>query len=107
MQKVPAICEVQFIRSADTAHAHLVTIALVRVLSFTSHQNSASELQIRECGQHDTYASARGRLKGVESYEVLQQNICSYGTRRPVDWYTTLKMEAASFSKSYTPIYTV
>lgn len=54
MQKVPAINEVQLIRSADTAHAHLGTTALGRVLPFTRHQNSVSELQCRECGQHDT-----------------------------------------------------
>jgi len=104
MQKVPAIYEVQFVRSADTAHAHLVTITLGRVLPLTRHQTSVSELQCRECGQHDTSVPVH---KAADSHAVLQQNICSYGMRRLVDWYTTLEMEAASSSKSYKPIYTV
>lgn len=95
------IYEVQFVRSADTAHAHLVTTALGRVQPFTRHQPSVSELKCRECGQHDTSMPAH---EAADSHAVLQQNICIYETRRRVDWYTPLKMEAASSSKSYTPL---
>jgi len=91
MQKVPAIYEVRCVRSADSAHAHLVTTALGRVLPFTRHQTSVSELQCAECGQHDTSVPVHQAADKVLT--VMQ--FCSYGTRRLADWYTTLQMEAA------------